>query len=485
MAIDWGSLVGTGANALANWYAGKQANQAGQAAQQYADPYGTYRPMAAARLEGLQTNPNLVTQLPGYQFGLDQGQQALTRNMASKGFLGSGNILEALQNQAQGYAGQQFDKERDFQARLAGAYNNPATAAQFGYQGAMSESKGTNQALGSLASGLFGKGGQGSGLMQTGGNYLKDLFAGGSSGASGGIGGMGGSGLSASEMGALNTQAAQGLSGTGELAIAPSGGAGGGGSSLGSTFSSTPPGTSNYLYDLATGGSTGGIGGVGGSGLTASQMGALETQAAQGLAGTGELALTPAAETAGTAAGTGAATGAEAAGAGGFTGGYGALASAAVIPALFAYGISRDNAESAKRLQAHQEHGMTIANELAARGFNPNSIDQSQMFLTPDQFADPSRQAGYERVANAGGLPGGSEIVNYDYLRNLFGGYDNPSIEAYLNYAKPYGGLGGSAYTQSIGAIQNDPRWAQAMAAYQAQNQPQRTEGAGEFINWG
>ncbi len=63
-------------------------------------PGGTGMPNAAAATSQL-------TQFPGYQFGLDQGVQALDRSAASRGMLLSGAQLQDAQKFGQGYAMQQ------------------------------------------------------------------------------------------------------------------------------------------------------------------------------------------------------------------------------------------------------------------------------------------------------------------------------------------------------------------------------------------
>lgn len=63
-------------------------------------PGGTGQPNAAAATSQL-------TQFPGYQFGLNQGVQALDRSAASRGLLLSGAQLQDTQKFGQGYAMQQ------------------------------------------------------------------------------------------------------------------------------------------------------------------------------------------------------------------------------------------------------------------------------------------------------------------------------------------------------------------------------------------
>lgn len=63
-------------------------------------PGGTGQPNASAATSQL-------TQFPGYQFGLDQGVQALDRSAASKGLILSGAQLKDAQQFGTGYAQQQ------------------------------------------------------------------------------------------------------------------------------------------------------------------------------------------------------------------------------------------------------------------------------------------------------------------------------------------------------------------------------------------
>lgn len=61
--------------------------------------------------DGSPANPNagaadnaLIQSLPGYQFNLQQGNQAVQRNLAAQGLLGSGAAGKALTQYGQGYA---------------------------------------------------------------------------------------------------------------------------------------------------------------------------------------------------------------------------------------------------------------------------------------------------------------------------------------------------------------------------------------------
>jgi hypothetical protein len=69
------------------------------------------------------TGADLMTE-PGYQFGLQQGEQALSRGLARGGMLGSGAALKAAQRFGQDYAGTKFGEafNRD-SARKTQKYN--------------------------------------------------------------------------------------------------------------------------------------------------------------------------------------------------------------------------------------------------------------------------------------------------------------------------------------------------------------------------
>ena len=51
-----------------------------------------------------------LTEDPGYQFGMDEGEKAINRNMAARGMLNSGAALKSLQRFNQDYAGTKFNE---------------------------------------------------------------------------------------------------------------------------------------------------------------------------------------------------------------------------------------------------------------------------------------------------------------------------------------------------------------------------------------
>jgi hypothetical protein len=85
---------------------------AGDAANK-SDPFGPYRKGYADKLVALENNPGLLKSTPGFM----AGQDSISRQMASKGYLGSGNQAAALQR----FGGDFYQQESNRLANLAGA----------------------------------------------------------------------------------------------------------------------------------------------------------------------------------------------------------------------------------------------------------------------------------------------------------------------------------------------------------------------------
>ena len=65
---------------------------------------------ALDRIAAFLNDPTSVTKMPGYQFGMDTGIQAVNRGAGASGLLNSGNRLQALQDFGQNYAGTWIDR---------------------------------------------------------------------------------------------------------------------------------------------------------------------------------------------------------------------------------------------------------------------------------------------------------------------------------------------------------------------------------------
>ena len=73
------------------------------------------------RLNALLDDPDSIQQSAAYKFRVGQGQEALQRQMAAKGMLGSGNRLMELTKYGQDMASQEYDNQA---TRLSGLVNN-------------------------------------------------------------------------------------------------------------------------------------------------------------------------------------------------------------------------------------------------------------------------------------------------------------------------------------------------------------------------
>jgi hypothetical protein len=78
----------------------------------------------------------------GYQFGLNQGSQAITQNNASKGLLDSGATAKALDTYGQNYANTQYGNYTNQLQNLANTGNQSASV--IGSTGQQSQSNGTS-----------------------------------------------------------------------------------------------------------------------------------------------------------------------------------------------------------------------------------------------------------------------------------------------------------------------------------------------------
>lgn len=70
------------------------------------------------QLDQLLQDPSKVQQTAGYQFDLDQGNQAINRSAAAKGQLNSGGVLAELAKYGQGMASQEYGNQTNRLADL-------------------------------------------------------------------------------------------------------------------------------------------------------------------------------------------------------------------------------------------------------------------------------------------------------------------------------------------------------------------------------
>lgn len=112
--------------------------------------------------QGANLDPSQIANDPGYQFRMEQGQQALQRSAAAKGGLNSGGFMKGLANYSQGLASTEYQNawNRNFQnAQAQNQFN--LTQGQNAY----------NQMYGLANMGL----GATNSLAQLGSNYANNM----------------------------------------------------------------------------------------------------------------------------------------------------------------------------------------------------------------------------------------------------------------------------------------------------------------------
>lgn len=181
------------------------ASQSAAAADPFANQRGQYQNSLANLMNG-----QFSTSDPSYAWRVGQGQQALERSAAAKGYLGSGNILAELQNYGQGQGSQEYQNQFNRLLPLTGAQSGSpaaagsAIAATYGWRNNALANLGGAQQLQSGMSGMGGGGTSGSSLQFPGqvkyatnqgypvpGGAGGSPFGGSSGGSMSGGGGMG------------------------------------------------------------------------------------------------------------------------------------------------------------------------------------------------------------------------------------------------------------------------------------------------------
>ncbi len=152
----------------------------GQQAAAAADPFASQRGQYQTELSNLMKDPSSFKTDPGYQFALQQGQDALLAKAgAMYGGGRAGAILPELAKYTEGYASQAYDNRINQLMQMAGVNaGSPGTAGAI-MAGAFNNrdaslASGAN-VVGSLLDTLFGGGNRGGAI-----SALRSLFSGGS-----------------------------------------------------------------------------------------------------------------------------------------------------------------------------------------------------------------------------------------------------------------------------------------------------------------
>ena len=134
-----------------------------------ADPFAPYRQQYAQKLSDIWASSD-ISNTPGYQFSLQQGQKAVTRGAAASGGRLSSNLLYNLDKYTQGLAQQTWNSTNKQLATLSGATTgSPAAAGQL----AQGNANNMMSLIGGGAGFLFG--GPGGALA---GSTLGNMFGG-------------------------------------------------------------------------------------------------------------------------------------------------------------------------------------------------------------------------------------------------------------------------------------------------------------------
>jgi len=154
--MPWGVVAGVvgsvaGAAVSSSISGGSSSNSSAQSAANAADPFASQRGQYQQQLSQLMSNPSSITSTPGYQFGLQQSQNAVEGSAAANGMVNSGNVLSALSTNAQGYASTQLNNQELLLAQLSGAnVGSPGTAGQI----LQNQNQSNQQAAGTLGNSI-------------------------------------------------------------------------------------------------------------------------------------------------------------------------------------------------------------------------------------------------------------------------------------------------------------------------------------------
>jgi hypothetical protein len=162
---------------------------------------------SALGTNGAPANYSNFENMPGYQFAVQQGTQAIQRQAAAMGNAYTPNTAEAVGQYVAGTAAQDYNTYINQLMGAAGLGTTANQSLQTANQAAgnnisqLQQNQGQAQASGVLGAsnsvgGLFSSNGAGTSLLGAAGNYLTGGGSGGSGGNSSGVTGLAGSALS-------------------------------------------------------------------------------------------------------------------------------------------------------------------------------------------------------------------------------------------------------------------------------------------------
>jgi hypothetical protein len=120
MSFGW-IAAGTIVGGIYGMSKGKGQEKLGRQAIKEGNPFGPYRQQYAEQLGALMKDPSGFLNNPLYKAAFGQGQQAVARQFAGKGYIGSGNFAAGLQGAGMAFGWGALQDQERFLAELAGA----------------------------------------------------------------------------------------------------------------------------------------------------------------------------------------------------------------------------------------------------------------------------------------------------------------------------------------------------------------------------
>ena len=172
MPLGWVAAAGLVVSAGVGAYDAYQQTGIQDTAEGMAQTQFGEQQQYAGMLNNLVNNPSSITSTPGYQFNLDQGADAVAREMGAAGLGGSGNEGIALTQYGQNYATSALTQQETMLAQLSGLQTTSSNSNLLNTSSNASQQSfnQTGQLLASLGYMNGGYGGSGGGFNSAASN---------------------------------------------------------------------------------------------------------------------------------------------------------------------------------------------------------------------------------------------------------------------------------------------------------------------------
>ncbi len=145
----WEGVLGTGMDMAGSYMEGQANAEGNQQAFAAMNPFAGYRDKYAGQMDAFMSDPNSITETPGYKFQMEQGMNALNATSAARGTRLSGGAMIEAQKFGQGLASQMRQQEIQNLSMLSGAGWTPS-GGSFKVDSKTSSTAGFNEAMGTL-----------------------------------------------------------------------------------------------------------------------------------------------------------------------------------------------------------------------------------------------------------------------------------------------------------------------------------------------